>query len=747
MPSRDIRDQREEEPEEETVNPLRGKLQLKIDENMERRLVEIIRSDYDAAKQARNDKDYGISSKGEKLNFTSWYRGLKDLYNARREPKTVPWKFASNRSLRLATAIVDTIHARIYPTIVNQELLKWNPGEVKDTPKVDRIDKLMNWWVWVRSKMQGFFDIWLKTCVGFGDAMTETIWVKDIVSVGSTIQIPIQDETGQPVVNEETGQPETMPIKDIRFEEKTASRIYMRDQVFLQEGSKDIQKEPVILEDEILYRDLLQGEDEGLFVNVSTVLRNRIPVESVPGQTEEERERLRDIKLRNKKVKIQKWYSDFDSDGDGFAECVRVIVSLEHDVYLGGIQCSNLTKSGKKPLHYQKLDNRLDRPEENDGEGIIEKIKELAEEIDAIFNQLTDANTLSILRPMFYDPGGDLDAPVLKLAPNRGIPVSDPQRNVLFPDISVDISRLIEAIRLVLEFVERLTAASAFVFGKEGEFAGGSGTATRTNAILQSAETRFARPAERLRSGTAEIIKQHLDMLQLNIPPGLETRVLGEKGEPVFDTNELTKDGISGEFDAYLLPDPSMGSKQLTRDLSMMFYQLLLQNPLVGSDPVKIYKITADLLKSWDKNPEEFLGPAPTADDIDSPEDENTLIVQGDFTRVRAQITENHIHHIQQHMALIQSPSLAQMPPHFIEQVVQFTQAHIQEHQQQLQLMIGIAQKFGGGGGASNGPNARGEGPNDPSSQGNDGQPGLAEATGAAGQTLTTKRDGESRAT
>ena len=57
-----------------------------------------------------------------------------------------------------------------------------------------------------------------------------------------------------------------------------------------------------------------------------------------------------------------------------------------------------------------------------------------------------------------------------------------------FPNFDIPTERLINAIRLVLEFIERLTAASSYVMGKESEIVGGSGTATRTNAILQNAE-------------------------------------------------------------------------------------------------------------------------------------------------------------------------------------------------------------------------------------------------------------------
>src|SRR3990167_6088615 len=360
---------------------------------------------------------------------------------------------------------------------------------------------------------------------------------------------------------------------------------------------------------------------EGKFVNISNLLREKINYEKPEstGLTPEEEDKIKSIKIRNVPVEVLKWYGNFDADGDGFAEDVRIVISPEHQLYLGGVPVSQLTKSGKRPLDHTKFDHRIDAPDENSGEGILEKVKELSEEIDALFNQMTDSNTVGILRPFFYDPGGDVDAPVLKLGPNKGTPVSDPNRNVFFPDIQIQTDKLILAIRLVLEFIERLTAASSYVLGKESEIVGGSGTATRTNAIVQSAEQRFAMPSERLREGAARIIKHHLDILQLNIPPGLETRVLGEDGRPLFQSNELTDIGISGEFDAYILMDPSMGSKQSERELASMIYSVLLQNIIVGTDPAKIYKVTADLLKAYGKDPEEYLGPEPDSDLIDDP--------------------------------------------------------------------------------------------------------------------------------
>lgn len=753
---REIKDEMmgEEAPMADGVAPLMPPdagtptVQLQLSEDMQKQLVQIILEDYNASKVARDKKDRGIDSKGATTDFEGWLKGLRDLYNARRQPKEIPWKYCSNRGLKIAASILDMIHSRLYPAIVNEDLVRWRPGESTDQPKVERITKLMHWWMWVHVRIRSFFDIWVKSVAGYGDGLTETSWKVTQLDQGKTDEQPITDEMGQQLINPD-GTPAVSKSRIISLIEKTVSKAYAKEDVFLQEGSKDIQEEPVILRDMFKYRELEDGEAQGKFINVTSELREVINWDKpeATGIDSAEEEKIKSIKIRNVPVETLKWYGNFDADGDGFAEDVRIVISPEHEIYLGGIAVRDLTKSGKRPLDFTKFDNRIENPDENDGEGVLEKIKEMSDEIDAIFNQMTDSNTLGVLRPFFYDPGGDVDAPVLKLGPNKGTPVSDPTRNVYFPDIQIQTDKLILSIRLVLEFIERLTAASSYVMGKESEVVGGSGTATRTNAIMQSAETRFAMPAERLREGAARIIQQHLDILQLNIPPGLENRVLGEDGLPVFDANELSMDGIAGEFDSFILMDPSMGSKDMERQLASMMYSLLLQNPLVGTDPVKIYKVTADLLTAYGKDPEEYLGPAPESDMIDSPEDENTLIVQGDFGRVRAQIAENHLLHMQKHQELLQSPSLASLPPHLAMQIQQFAMQHIQEHQQMMQIMMGIQQKFGSAGA---GPEGKKEGSKDgqPTSgtadSGAGGPSSMETISGPLGQAMQSKRSGES---
>ena len=684
--------------EQAPINPI----QLQIGEDIQTSLVQVIIDDYDTAKRERDEMDYGTTAKGEKLSFDKWFEKLKHLYSGYREAKDVPWQFCSNRSLRIATSILEMLHSRLLSGVWNEDLMRWRATEVNDTPKAERITKLMTWWVSTWSPMKDFFDNYVKHVAGFGDGLTEHSWEVEETETSGTDEL-----TGAPKISRK---------------ERTCSRIIPKESVFLFKNARDIQKDTVIIEEEIPYKDLELMEKSGQAVNITTALKEKIHVNVPTNITDDvEVEKFKQIKRRNVPVKVIRWYGNFDFDGSGFEKSVRVMASKDYEVYLGGVSMKDVTRSGKRPLEMGKYASYLDRVDSLMGEGVLEQVRELAEEVDAIFNQLSDSNTISILRPGFYDPSGDIDAPALKLAPNKLIPVSDPQNNVYFPEFKIQVESLINAIRLVLEFIERLTAASSYVMGRESEIVGGSGTATRTNAIMQSAEIRFARPVERLKTSAARIMNVLLDLIQLNIPQGMETRILGEKGEAVFQEGEITSDSIAGEFDAYLANDPAMGSKSTERELMSMLYSVLMQNMIVGTDPVKIYQVTAKLLKSYGQEPIEYLGPEPSMDDIDSPEDENTLMVQGDFGRVKANITENHLQHIFAHQQLMNSPSLAligQTNPNLVNEIMQYNQQHIQEHTAMMQAMMGMIGKAGQQKGAGDG---KGEGPTNPASDPNGG--------------------------
>ena len=704
MAAREIRDEQQAEGEVAPTPDEAGdlpELQLALDGAHQRTAVQTILSDFDAATQARNAREFGYGAKGEKLGFDEWLKELKALYYGRREPKTEPWKYCSNRSLMIAMAIMETLHARMFGAVYNEELTRWRPGDVTDAPKAERIEKLMFWWVRVRSKLREFFDRWTRYTIGMSFSVAETQWDVWLLDRGETAPPPAVP-----------GVEPAAPEKHLIPFERTRSDLYPVEDVFLQAGASDIQRDPVILRMKLLFRDLEEMERNGQAINVTrasdptvTPLSDLLPVQAPAGENipQEELDELKRVKLRNVEVTVLKWYGGIDLDGDGFPEEVRLLINPDFQLYLGGLAISSLSARGMRPLDLTTFLPRFDEPHGVWGMGVLEQVKELALEIDAIFNQLTDANSLSILRPGFYDPSGDLDAPALKLSPAKMSALPRPAENIFFPEIKIETERLLLAIRLVLEFIERLTAASAYVLGKESEIVGGSGTATRTQEIISSANQRHSIPLQRLREGAARILTQHLDVLQKNIPLGLESRVLGETGEPLFGVNELTEAGISGEFDAYLLPDESMGSKEAERQLSQLLYSLLTPNLIVATDPAKLWKVTADVIKAFGKDPKAYLGPEPEIAGAVSPEDEHTLILQGDFAGLKATVTQNPIEHMIAHMGFLQDPKLNDLPIPLRQQITDVLMQHIQQHMALLQVTLAAAQQSGGGGGGKPG--------------------------------------------
>lgn len=679
--------------------------QIQIDSKMEKLLVETVLDYYKSAEQARLKRDYGSNSKDIKFTFDTKLEHLKDMYYGRRQPKRIPWINCSNRSMKIAMAIIEMLHSRIFPAVWNENLIRWKPTEKTDRKKTERINKLMFWWINVKTKMHEFFDKWTKSAIGFGAVATEVSWNVKVKDTGEFITTPIVDEFGIQIYNK-NGTPAENKEKKLVLEETTKTEIVPIENIYLQEGQKSLEEEPVIVKVKWLFSDLETMERNNKAVNVreslnedSIILEKQLENylnENVPMGTQNY-EIIKEVKLRGTSIDILKCYIKMDIDDDNLPEDIRILIDPVHNVYLGGVLIKDISKRGVRPINITKVNDLLEDPESLEGYGYLEMVMPLAEEIDAIFNQITDSNTLSVLRPGFYDPSGNLQPQNITLGPNKMIPVPNPQQNIYFPDIQIPVERLIVAMRGVLEFIERLTAASSYIMGKESEIVGGSGTATRTQAIVGAAETRFAIPAQRMRRGAARILTLILDQVQKNIPAGLENRILGEDDEPIFQNNELVAEGISGEYDAYLLDDISMGSVNIERQLAQVIYSTMLGNPIITSDATKIYFETAKWLRSWGEDPMEHLGPEPEGMTIHSPEEENTMLLQGDFGEIRAKLTENHIQHIYKHNEIPSSPTFLSLSPTQQQIVITEVQRHLQEHQQLMQQMMVLTERMKGG--------------------------------------------------
>ena len=715
MPSLSVREEREGTgeaplPEPSPVAPSTAQsLQLQLSPAQQEMIVQIVLDDFETAKRQRDEADYGFSAKGEKLSYDTWLKELEDLYFGRRQPKTEPWQYASNRSMMIAMAILEVLHARMFPAVYNEELVNWRPVKTTSKDRAERVNKLMFWWIRVRAHLRDFFDRWVRQAIGYGRVVSETFFEVQYLDKGE--MAPAEPSTAP-----DGSLIETPPEPMLELYETTRSDLIQDQQVFLLKGASDLQRDPVLLKKSYSYRQLVEMEQQDQALNVTfpavppgQSLRELLQPVGVAASGELSEE-VKEVKRRNMLVDVIQAYTAIDLNGDGFPEPIRVLIAPLQRLYLGGLHQRDLSKRGLRHLDLTIFIPRLDDPQGTRGLGVLEQVKEMALEIDAIFNQMTDANTLQIMRPGFYDPHGDLDAAAMKLAPRIMTPLPNPQQSVYYPEINIPTERLINAVRLVLEFIERLTAASSYVMGKESEIVGGSGTATRTNAIVGAANERHSIPVQALRQGAARILTYHLDLLLKHLEPGLESRILGEEGEPIFGDNELSQDNLAGEYDALLAPDDSMGSKETRRQLTQIFYDVLMGNPIVLTDPAKVYTVTADWLRARGYDPEVILGPAPAINDALTPADEHTLIMAGDFAKVQPTVLQNPIQHLMEHMAFLQDPMLAALAPALQEQVRGYLMQHIQATEQMMAMMAQMTTQMRKGGG-NNAPQPRGAAP------------------------------------
>jgi hypothetical protein len=700
--ARELKDiQLSEQPTEQTAQAQVPPGHLPITDIQQKEVVDIVIQDYNSAVDAREQREWG-GNVGDELTWDEKYGALIRLYEDQKEAR--PEKWMANRSLRIAMAIVEMMFAKMFPAVWNEDQLKWKPVEYMDQVKVDRTNKFMKWAVTVQMKLQDVIKPAVKYCIKFGNAILKDKWEVIYKDKGEMQPKPILNELGQPIIDPATGQPQMTQEKVLSVTEKCAVELIKLDRFYIQPGQTDIQKEPVIHALDYYYHDLELMEKQGLVVNISNLVKDQIDSKllSEMDQAMAEGERIAKTNVRRRMypIEVLEWYGPYDADNDGFPEECIFLVDNTTKTYLGGRRLSDISKRCKRP--FTKL-GFMERECSFYWIGVLEQVKSLADELDACMNQLIDANTLSIMRWGFYDPTGDYEPETHVAKPRAMYPVRNPNASIYFPDMQIPIERLIAAIRLVLEFVERLTAASSYIMGKESEIVGGSGTATRTQAIVSAANERYAIPADYLKNGLSELLTNILCQYQMHIKPGLESRVLGENGEMIFRPGELYDQAIDGELDAFIQGSTSLGDRNVEMEISNWIYQNLMQNPLVMGSMDRIWKVTAKPLKAMGENPEFYLGKQPYTKQTDNPEDEHTLMRQGQ--EVHPEPQEQHLYHLLQHSQKFQDPEIQLWP----EEAKALLQAHIAETQQMLmQVMQQVAQAQTMGGQAQPGaPNAQ----------------------------------------
>jgi hypothetical protein len=301
----------------------------------------------------------------------------------------------------------------------------------------------------------------------------------------------------------------------------------------------------------------------------------------------------------------------YDLNGDGVPEDVIFWVLKEEKTLLKAMPLTELFPSDPPRRPFAET-TFLPVKGRREGISLIELMEGTHDFLKETLDQGIDGGTLATTPFFFYRAASSLKPEVIRPWPGDGIPLSDPQRDVNFPQIPFDGSFALNAFALGRQLQERLTLQGDLQAGRVPQ---GKSSALRTvggiNTILAQGEARPERILRRFFMGFAEIYKQMHELNQHFFPEEKEIRVLGlvEPGENPYPTIARRQD-LDGrytfDFRASILNSSKVAQQQgLQQLMGMLINPLMIQLGVVG--PEQIYRMARDFAQSTAQDPERYL--------------------------------------------------------------------------------------------------------------------------------------------
>lgn len=555
------------------------KVQYDLDKAQKQELVEYIKKLIDECKVGR----------------TEWEDNLKeamDLHAGVREPKSDPWPNCSNVTTMATATHVKLMHSKLFPAVWNENMVYWRPVSADDIENAENVGDFMKWVV--RQEMQ------------LGDEVDDYLY--DLIVTG-TIALKIRWD---------------VEYRTVRAKDSPT-------------GYKEIARERAFVEnipiDEVYLPSMWLGENQSEYIGQD--VWKRIPeIEALRERghfvcTDEDMEKLKAHvedqmpegirKHRNDYTGIAQYNAFVSSYPIRLIECYTCcplsdykkdsvfVIAYDAGVYMSGKPLTAVSPTGNRPWVIGQF---IRRPGSPYGVGLPEIMKGLAAELDAIHNQRIDAGSVTIAPFGFYRAASSFKPEKVQIGPGTMIPVDD-IKDVNVVQFQGNLATSFQEERIIIEYMEKLTATSAYQMGRESDIVKSRATATGTMAIIQQGEQAYTLLGIRTQRIISKMLTKVLQMYQAFMPSGLADRILGEEpGELLFE-NGLDIEDIAGGYDAYMALDAVAGSKQMERQANAVMVQMASQLLAMAQDP-RGYAMAEDFLKSIGKiDVEKYLGPKP----------------------------------------------------------------------------------------------------------------------------------------
>lgn len=600
--------------------------QFSIDENPVENdsILELMSEAQKLELQKQVELSWQISNASRVKWMNDRQEGLQ-LYWGIRRPKDFPFRNAANVHVPLIRTVMDTLHANIMASIDPNKPGSCIPVSPEDIPKARKVEKLLNWQFSTQVDYTDMVDKAVHSALLYGLAPIKLRYVIEREGNKKTYD----------GLKAEILPPERFLTPPDASDSDVNKMDYVIHEVSL--SKSDLKKRMLsgmyaTMSDEDLLRI---GENitrhrrhfDDFFENIRSIYSG---VESINITTPEK-----------KYATIFEYYGTYDYNHDGIEEPIMASVLKDQRKLLRVVKWNR-----RRPFVILEFSYILNRAL---GESVPEILKLLNQELNTIWNQKTDAVTISNIPFFFFDPVAGYNPDEIRLAPGVGIPTNGPpSQAVYFPQMSITHPEMYKECDMLTQMAERLMGAGANVQGVQQP---SRTTATEIATIDRRSGIRFSIIFDRIRKGIKEVFKLALSYDKEYMPKEVQARITGlDSDSPVFET--IKREDLEAEVDITINGN-SVLDEQAEKSEMFQAYQIGMQNPLIMRNENSIYELTKDLyLKLGVKRVDSYIH-KPDDQLMHTPTEEHGLFMQEQY--IDPHLNENIEEHLKSHAELINS--------------------------------------------------------------------------------------------
>lgn len=520
-----------------------------------------------------------------------------DLLEGRRELKSDPWPNCSNISVMAVPMHSRLMHAKLLPAVWNDNLVHWQPVSADDVRNIENVKKFMRWTIRRELKCDDLVDDIVSNLIDNGTVAIKIRWGTEYRYVRdkyATERFKYKQIAHQRVFLED------VPIDDVYLP-------------YLWKGEEDSE----FIGQNIWWRlpdiqnlkdtKILPISDEDM-KNIEEAIDKSLPRDDINKEkAKAEGTQPFNVNKYSKPVRSIEFYTKWPING----EMIDSVFLIDYNsrTYMSGKPLVAVSPIGRRPWVIGQFLRRTGRPY---GVSLIEVIRGLAKELDAIHNQRIDAGTITIAPFGFYRAASSFKPEKVQIGPGLMIPVDD-IKDVSVTQFQGNFISSFQEEKIIIEYIEKLTATSAYQMGRESDIVKSRATATGTMAIIAQGEQAYTILGLRCQRIISRMLTKILQMYQCHMPDGFARRIVGDDEGKLLFPNGLTPEEIDGGYDAYMVLDSTAGNEALERQTNAALVDMAPTLMALAKDP-RGYEIAREFLVSIGKiEVEKYLGPKPKA--------------------------------------------------------------------------------------------------------------------------------------